>query len=41
MAWTLPAFEDYDRDVDPMATADLVIRLDDPRHPAMSRPMRA
>lgn len=40
-AWTLPAFEDYDRDVDPMGTADIVVRLDDPRHPAMNRPLRA
>jgi hypothetical protein len=35
-AWTLPAFDDYDRDVDPDGTADVVIRLDDPRHPAIS-----
>ncbi|HEY3715736.1 MAG TPA: hypothetical protein VGL39_14520 [Jatrophihabitantaceae bacterium] len=36
-AWTLPAFEDYNRDVDPLGTADVVVRLDDPRHPAISR----
>ena len=36
-AWTLPAFADYDRDVDPVGTADVVVRLDDPRHPAISR----
>jgi len=36
-AWTLPAFEDYDRDVDPVRIADVVVRLDDPRHPAISR----
>ena len=36
-AWTLPAFDDYDRDIDPVGTADVVIRLDDPRHPAISR----
>lgn len=36
-AWTLPAFDGYDRDVDPLATADVVVRLDDPRHPAISR----
>ncbi len=35
--WTLPAFEDYDRDVDPVSIADVVVRLDDPRHPAISR----
>lgn len=34
--WTLPAYLDYDRTVDPMALADLVIRYDDPRHPAIS-----
>jgi hypothetical protein len=36
-AWTLPAFDEYDRDVDPVNTADVVVRLDDPRHPAISR----
>lgn len=36
-AWTLPAYADYDRDVDPIGTADVVVRLDDPRHPAISR----
>ncbi len=36
-AWTLPAFADYDRDVDPVAVADIVIRFDDPRHPAIRR----
>jgi hypothetical protein len=36
-AWTLPAFDEYDRDVDPVNTADVVVRLDDPRHPAVSR----
>lgn len=35
-AWTLPAFDAYDRDVDPVRTADVVVRLDDPRHPAIS-----
>lgn len=35
-AWTLPAFEAYDRDVDPVGTADVVVRVDDPRHPAIS-----
>ena len=34
--WTLPAFDDYDRDVDPVGTADLVVRCDDPVHPAIS-----
>lgn len=35
-AWTLPAFDAYDRDVDPVGTSDVVVRLDDPRHPALS-----
>jgi hypothetical protein len=35
-AWTLPAFDAYDGAVDPVGTADVVVRLDDPRHPAIS-----
>jgi hypothetical protein len=35
-AWALPAFDAYDRDVDAAATADVVVRLDDARHPAIS-----
>ena len=34
--WTLPAFDRYDIDVDPVALADVVVRYDDPRHPAIS-----
>ena len=34
--WTLPAFDRYDIDVDPVALADVVIRYDDPQHPAIS-----
>jgi hypothetical protein len=34
--WTLPAFDRYDIDVDPAAIADLVLRCDDRRHPAIS-----
>jgi hypothetical protein len=34
-AWTLPAFDRYDIDVDPAAIADLVLRRDDPKHPAL------
>ncbi|MFJ2178166.1 uridine kinase [Streptomyces sp. NPDC087851] len=34
--WTLPAFERYEAEVDPAATADVVVRADDPRHPAWS-----
>lgn len=33
--WTLPALQRYDSDVDPGQLADVVIRLDDPRHPAI------
>ncbi|WP_279582606.1 nucleoside/nucleotide kinase family protein [Fodinicola feengrottensis] len=33
--WTLPAYEDYDRTVRPTDTADVVVRTDDPRHPAV------
>jgi hypothetical protein len=35
LSWTLPAFQDYDRDVDPAGVADIVIRLDDLRHPVL------
>jgi hypothetical protein len=34
--WTLPAFDRYDIDVDPVGLADVVIRYDDPHHPALS-----
>lgn len=33
--WTLPAFDRYELEVDPVGTADVVIRYDDPRHPAL------
>jgi hypothetical protein len=33
--WTLPALDRYDIDVDPSALADVVIRYDDPGHPAV------
>lgn len=33
--WTLPAFDSYDADARPADTADIVIRVDDARHPAM------
>ncbi|MEU6536170.1 uridine kinase [Streptomyces sp. NPDC047000] len=32
--WTLPAFERYTDETDPAAAADVLIRTDDPRHPA-------
>lgn len=37
-AWTLPAYDRYDIDVDPSGVADLVVRYDDPRHPAVAGP---
>ena len=36
--WTLPAYERYASEVDPAAFAELVIRLNDPRHPALVDP---
>jgi len=33
--WTLPAYDDYDRTVRPTDSADVVVRTDDPRHPAV------
>ena len=35
LAWTLPAYARYAEEVDPVALADLVVRMDDPRHPAI------
>ena len=32
--WTLPAFERYEAETDPAATAGVLVRADDPRHPA-------
>ena len=34
-AWTLPAFTDYDDRVEPIRIADVVIKLDDVKHPAV------
>ncbi|GAB3808255.1 nucleoside/nucleotide kinase family protein [Micromonospora zhanjiangensis] len=34
-AWTLPAFRRYADEVAPSTFADVVVRLDDPRHPAV------
>ncbi|MEU4244194.1 uridine kinase [Actinoplanes sp. NPDC026619] len=34
-AWTIPALERYADEVDPAAFADMVVRLDDPRRPAL------
>lgn len=33
--WTLPAYADYDADVQPADRADVVVKLDDPNHPAL------
>jgi len=33
--WTLPAYERYADEVDPPLLADVVVRIDDPRHPAV------
>jgi hypothetical protein len=33
--WTLPAFARYDVEMEPTAVADLVVHVDDPRHPAL------
>jgi hypothetical protein len=35
LRWTLPAYARYAREVDPAAFADVVVRVDDPRHPAL------
>ncbi|MFB9236441.1 uridine kinase [Plantactinospora siamensis] len=36
--WTLPAYERYAEEVDPVGLADLAVRVDDPRHPALVLP---
>ena len=38
--WALPAYDRYERQADPEETADVLIRFDDPRHPALSFPTR-
>jgi hypothetical protein len=35
LAWTLPAYARYESEVNPVAHADLVVRMDDPHHPAI------
>jgi hypothetical protein len=35
LAWTLPAFARYREEVVPELLADVVVRVDDPRHPAV------
>ncbi|HEY3708998.1 MAG TPA: uridine kinase [Amycolatopsis sp.] len=36
--WALPAYDRYEEEVDPSALADVVVRVDDPRHPAVYEP---
>jgi len=38
VAWTLPAYRRYTDEVDPCSLADVVVRADDPRHPAIVEP---
>jgi hypothetical protein len=33
--WALPAYERYEHEVSPASIADVVVRVDDPNHPAM------
>ncbi|OUC98545.1 uridine kinase [Streptosporangium minutum] len=35
--WTLPAYARYEREIGPVDVADVVVRVDDPRHPAIVR----
>ncbi|MBG0822876.1 uridine kinase [Planomonospora sp. ID91781] len=35
LRWTLPAYERYELEAEPAETADVVVRVDDPRHPAV------
>jgi hypothetical protein len=35
LQWTLPAFRRYDEEAMPQEYADVVVRADDPRHPAL------
>jgi hypothetical protein len=35
--WTLPAYDRYADEVSPADWADLVVRSDDPDHPAISK----
>lgn len=34
-AWTLPAYAQYDAETRPADRADVVVKLDDPKHPAL------
>jgi hypothetical protein len=33
--WALPAYQRYTSEVQPSLVADVVVRVDDPRHPAL------
>jgi len=33
--WSLPTFARYEQEVDPLTTADIAVRVDDPNHPAL------
>jgi hypothetical protein len=35
LRWTLPAHDRYELEVDPAGLADVVVRYDDPAHPAL------
>jgi hypothetical protein len=35
LSWTLPAYRRYAEEQDPLSTADIAARCDDPRHPAL------
>lgn len=35
LAWTLPAYQRYEDEMDPVSLADIAVRCDDPRHPAL------
>ena len=39
-AWTLPAYARYEAEMDPARAADIAVRVDDPRHPALITPDR-
>jgi hypothetical protein len=36
--WALPAYSRYEQEVDPERVASVLVRVDDPRHPALSFP---
>jgi hypothetical protein len=38
--WTLPAYARYEDEVGPAHAADVVVRVDDPRHPALVEQLR-